>query len=369
MCAGTGGRGCRRRSRRRVSRARRGPCRTSWLAGCIWGRRSADRAARPVRPSTGGDLVRVHGGAAGQVDDGFDGDLTGGAAPGPDLLGEDREVRVAEPSRPRPVPVIASWDRWRLRTTLRGFRDGCCATSSTDEPDRSRVRSRRAISPRATARRTSNDSSDPSSLSVAAVWLIAESRSRASARSRVPWRVAVPERPLRSWWRVSMSTCRPSAAACWRASASAGMNWVIAVAISRSRAVVRMVWAQNQTFASTYAAASAESPMVARAIRRARQAGSFPSRTWAHVFGRRCRSSRASPTYALPTSVGQADGGGELGDGELRHQGCSGTGDGDGVVAVPVTRGVVDRVGRVHGRPVDGGLRSLDSAASARARI
>ncbi len=43
---------------------------------------------------------------------------------------------------------------------------------------------------------------------------------------------------------------------------------------------------------------------VARAIRRAFHAGRSPPITLAHRRGRRCRSSRASPRYARPVSVG-----------------------------------------------------------------
>ena len=50
------------------------------------------------------------------------------------------------------------------------------------------------------------------------------------------------------------------------------------------------------------------------------------------------------------------DGDGELGDGELRHERRAFAGDGDRLVAEPVARGVLDGVGRVHGRPLHGRL-------------
>ena len=71
-----------------------------------------------------------------------------------------------------------------------GARAGCVrvrpAGSSSWSPVRSRVSWRRAISPTAAARRTSNESWEPRSFRVAAVPATAASRSRASARSRVP---------------------------------------------------------------------------------------------------------------------------------------------------------------------------------------
>lgn len=62
--------------------------------------------------------------------------------------------------------------------------------------------------------------------------------------------------------------------------------------------------ANAATWASTNDAASRESTIVARAIRRARQPGSSRPTTRAQTFGSRWASSTASPTNAAPTSVG-----------------------------------------------------------------
>ena len=59
---------------------------------------------------------------------------------------------------------------------------------------------------------------------------------------------------------------------------------------------------------------------------------------------------------------GQADGGGELGDGELRDQGGAGSGDGDGGVAEgaePDGLGLVDGLGGVGDRPLHGGRQQV----------
>ncbi len=61
--------------------------------------------------------------------------------------------------------------------------------------------------------------------------------------------------------------------------------------------------AVGATWASTNAAASRDSSRVRSAIRRACQARRSPRTTRRHTRGRRCRSSRACPTYALPASV------------------------------------------------------------------
>ena len=58
----------------------------------------------------------------------------------------------------------------------------------------------------------------------------------------------------------------------------------------------------------------------------------------------------------------QADGGGELGDGELRDQGCAGSGERDAGVAEgpqPDGRGFVDGFGGVDDGPLHGGLEQV----------
>ncbi len=120
----------------------------------------------------------------------------------------------------------------------------------------------------------------------------AVSRSRASARSTSASTHTVPSKDT---WPVCTWTCRASAAASRRRRASAGMCRMIASWTSRSTPVGRIRCANGATWSSTNPAAAGESPMVWRAIRRARHAGRSPASTRAQVRGSRCRSSRASP--------------------------------------------------------------------------
>ncbi len=74
------------------------------------------------------------------------------------------------------------------------------------------------------------------------------------------------------------------------------------------------------------------------------------------------------PDIRLPRIGGQAEGGGELGDRELRHQRRTRTGQRHPLVAVPDQHlRLVDRVGRVHRRPRP--RRACSSRASAASAI
>ena len=87
--------------------------------------------------------------------------------------------------------------------------------------------------------------------------------------------------------RVSMSKCRPSAAALRRVSASSGMNRAMASSTSRSSWQGPILCATCATCASTNAAASGDRATVARAMRRARQAAVRPAVTRAQTRGSR----------------------------------------------------------------------------------
>ena len=88
---------------------------------------------------------------------------------------------------------------------------------------------------------------------------------------------------------------RPSAAALRRRSVSSGMNRPIASSTNRSSWARRTRCATGATWRSTNPAASGESRIVARAIRRAFHATRSPAVTRAHTFGSRYLSSTASP--------------------------------------------------------------------------
>ncbi len=89
-------------------------------------------------------------------------------------------------------------------------------------------------------RRTSSGASRPRVPRSRARRATASSRSRASARSRVPW---TSTQPSKETWRVSMSKCRPSWAATWRARASSGSNRTRASSTVRSSWAIETLWA------------------------------------------------------------------------------------------------------------------------------
>ena len=132
---------------------------------------------------------------------------------------------------------------------------------------------RRARSPTAVARRTSRVSVEPRSFNACAPAATAASRSRASARSSSPYTWLVPRS---DGCLVSTVKDRPSAAWRRRRSASSGMNRPIASSTSRSSWAGPTLCATWATWRSTYAAASIDRSMVARATRRARHAGRSP---------------------------------------------------------------------------------------------
>ncbi len=215
-----------------------------------------------------------------------------------------------------PWPVMASADRCTNSTTRRGRTVVEPAVvepplvepvettpeppSSGPAPARSNASWFRASCPAAFDRRTSSGSVDPSRARRSAPWLIAASRSRASARSSSPSTRLVP---LKETWRCWTSKCRPSAARSAFSRAWSGMNRAIASAMSRSRAAKPILCANGATWASTQVAASIDRCPVAWATRRARQACRSPAITRVQVLGRRYFSSTASATRFRPASL------------------------------------------------------------------
>ena len=183
------------------------------------------RLGHPVR-----DLVLAVVDVVGQVDDGLHHHLGAGlAAPEADLLGGDQGAGVLQPAE---VTELAVGDRVLRKVGVEHHppRLSPCRRLLAASGEL-RVCWLRASSPTAAARRTSNESVDPRALSCSAPAATAESRSSASATSSSPDTWAVPFSEVS---RVSMSKCRPSAAALRRASASAGMNRLMASSTSRS---------------------------------------------------------------------------------------------------------------------------------------
>ena len=173
---------------------------------------------------------------------------------------------------------------------------------------------------------------------------------------------------------MSMVKDRPSAACRRRRSASSGMNRPIASSTSRSSWAGRTLCATWATWRSTYAAASSDRTMVARATRRARQAGRSPLTTRDQTRLEAVAELDGLAEVGLAGLGRQPDRGGELGHRELRDQRCTGSGDRHPGLAVVPHRGRLGQgVDRVHRRPGHRrlqllGLRGIGRGRSSRPR-
>ena len=155
---------------------------------------------------------------------------------------------------------------------------------------------------------------------------------------------------------------RPSAAALRRRSVSSGMNRPIASSTNRSSWARRTRCATGATWRSTNPAASGESRIVARAIRRAFHATRSPAADPGPHLREPVPQLDGLAEVGLAGLGRQTDGGRELRDTELRHQRRTRPGHGDpGVAVAPVPDGggLVDRVDRVHAHPRHRGLQQL----------
>jgi hypothetical protein len=129
----------------------------------------------------------------------------------------------------------------------------------------------------------------------------------------------------------------------------------------------RIRCANPATWSSTNPAATSESAIVARAIRRARHAGSSPDRTPGPGLGEPVPQLQRLAEVGLAGLGGQPDRGRELGHTELRDQRCTRAGDRDRGVPEP-DRVPIDSAGCRSAQVTASCSRSASAASAARRR-